>query len=226
MTAYERMLIVSGFLYVASKAAMFRPLPKGRAAAFVALWPGMDPRPFALTRPPEERALAAAGAVRAALGLAIDVFLRFVAFFFIFHFGLCDVLAGLWRRAGVPVERICDNPQLSKSLAEFWGRRWNMAFHALARDVVYRPVARRWGPAWGVMAAFAFSGVAHDLVISLPVGAGYGLPTLYFLLHGALLLSERRWGLRGRLWTAFWVLAPLPALFHPWFVRAVVLPLV
>ena len=90
---------------------------------------------------------------------------------------------------------------------------------------LYRPVAARWGPAWGVMATFAFSGVLHDLLISVPVGAGYGLPTLYFLLHGGLVLAERRWKIESRTWTLLWILVPLPLLFHPAFVSGILRPL-
>jgi alginate O-acetyltransferase complex protein AlgI len=156
---------------------------------------------------------------------ALDVARVFLAFGFIFHMGLCDLLVGFWRRNGVPVARLFDNPAASRSLGEFWGRRWNLAFHEMASGLVYRPVAGRFGRAWGVAAAFGLSGLLHELAISLPAGAGWGLPTAYFLLHGALVLAERRWRIKGRLWTIFWVLAPLPLLFHPPFVRAIVRPL-
>jgi alginate O-acetyltransferase complex protein AlgI len=58
------------------------------------------------------------------------------------------------------------------------------------------------------------------------VDAGYGLPTGYFLLHGLLVLAERRWAIQRRAWALFWILAPVPMLFHPWFVRAIIVPLV
>jgi len=31
-------------------------------------------------------------------------------------------------------------------LAEFWGRRWNLAFHDFVRRFVHRPIAVRFGP--------------------------------------------------------------------------------
>jgi hypothetical protein len=70
-------------------------------------------------------------------------------------------------------------------------------------------------------------------VISLPAGAGYGLPTAYFLIQGLALLLQRSHlgrrlalsrGVAGRVFTIVVVLAPLPWLFHPPFVRNVVLP--
>ncbi|MGZ8781078.1 MAG: hypothetical protein ACXW31_14245 [Thermoanaerobaculia bacterium] len=55
----------------------------------------------------------------------------------------------------------------------------------------------------------------------------FGMPTLYFLLHGVLVGLERRFPcLASRAWTLFWLVAPLPILFHPPFLRGVVWPLV
>ena len=94
------------------------------------------------------------------------------------------VLAGFWRLRGVPVLRLFDNPVAARSLGEFWGRRWNLAFSDVARERIFRPVAGRWGAGWGILATFAFSGLLHDLLISVPAGGGYGNTTLYFLLEG------------------------------------------
>jgi alginate O-acetyltransferase complex protein AlgI len=78
-----------------------------------------------------------------------------------------------------------------------------------------------------VTAVFLFSGLAHDLVISVPAGGGYGLPTLYFTLHGAGVMLEKRGALSGSRWlTAAAVVGPLPVLFHPSFMTRVVAPLV
>ena len=77
-----------------------------------------------------------------------------------------------------------------------------------------------------------FSGLLHELAISVPVGAGYGLPLAYFALHGLAMsiepvLAERGWlaGARGRVWTILIVGGPLPILFHPPFLRGIVWPL-
>ena len=86
-----------------------------------------------------------------------------------------------------------------------------------------------------LVVAFLFSGLLHELAISLPVRAGFGLPLLYFAIHGALMLVERgleradrpvyRRAAVGRAWTAFWLVAPLPILFHRPFLRGVVWPI-
>jgi alginate O-acetyltransferase complex protein AlgI len=74
--------------------------------------------------------------------------------------------------------------------------------------------------------SFLASGLLHELAISVPVRAGYGLPTAYFVLQGALVVLEKRIRREpGRLWTLFWLVAPLPMLFHAPFLRGIVWPL-
>ncbi|HVE42183.1 MAG TPA: MBOAT family protein [Planctomycetota bacterium] len=236
MNAWDRMLLAVAVTYLAFKTLTSRRLAFGRALGYWTLWPGMDARPFAETRPAPGAGLMAWGLCKMAVGAALlmlrtevpalDVVRVFLGIGLLVHFGLCDVLAGFWRARGVTVERLFVNPAASRTLGEFWGRRWNRAFHAVAHEFVFRPVVRRWGAAAGVLATFLFSGLLHEVLISVPVGAGYGLPTAYFVLHGLLVLAERSWGLTGRVWTLFWVLAPLPLLFHPWFVRGIIVPLI
>jgi alginate O-acetyltransferase complex protein AlgI len=148
----------------------------------------------------------------------------------ILHYGILTALAAGWRLYGVPAEELHRRPTASRSLTEFWGRRWNRPFSELTARAVYRPLRQRVGDAAAVFIAFAFSGVLHELAISVPVRAGFGGPLAYFLLHGGLVLAERRlqperWGVAGRAWTAAWLIIPLPFLFHPAFLRAVVWPL-
>ena len=165
----------------------------------------------------------------------------------ILHFGLFHLLAIGWRTAGIDVKPIMDAPLCSKSVSEFWSRRWNAAFNRLAFDFVFRPLARRRGrrsssdatkrsrrsstlPLRGgtriaTLAAFLFSGLIHELAISLPAGAGYGLPTAYFLLQGIGILTERVLPrIRGRIFTLAITAVPAFWLFHPPFVRNVILP--
>ena len=124
-------------------------------------------------------------------------------------------------------------PLASTSVSEFWGRRWNTAFRDLTHRFLFRPVSTRLGARWALVAGFVFSGVLHDLVISVPAGGGYGGPSLFFALQGVAILVERgrvgRWlGLgqsaRGWLFTMGILLMPLYGLFHPPFVREIVVP--
>jgi alginate O-acetyltransferase complex protein AlgI len=124
-------------------------------------------------------------------------------------------------------------PTRATSLADFWGRRWNMGFRTLAHDLVFAPLVRRgFSTTTATAAVFALSGIVHDVVISLPARGGYGLPTLYFLIQLAGLLLERSPLLRpivrhraiGRLYAIAFTLAPVPLLFHGPFVRNVIVP--
>jgi alginate O-acetyltransferase complex protein AlgI len=151
------------------------------------------------------------------------------------HFGIFDLLAGLWRLAGVDCRPLFRAPLHSKSLTEFWGRRWNLAFSEMTAIGIYRPLSVVIGRRGATAAAFLASGLLHELAISVPVRASYGGPLLYFLIHGGLILIEGRleragksvhrvaWA--GRLWTAFWLIAPLPILFHYPFLNGVIWPL-
>src|SRR6266567_2916778 len=67
-------------------------------------------------------------------------------------------------------------PLCSKSLSEFWGKRWNLGFHQLSHDLIFRPLHRSLGAGGGGFLVFIVSGLLHDLIISVPSRGGYGLP--------------------------------------------------
>jgi D-alanyl-lipoteichoic acid acyltransferase DltB (MBOAT superfamily) len=152
------------------------------------------------------------------------------------HFGLFNVLAGLWRLCGADCRALFRDPLKSTSLHEFWSRRWNLAFSQMTALSVFRPLKGIVGDRMATMSAFLFSGLLHELAISLPARSGYGLPLLYFALHATAMYIENalaragspvdsvRW--IGRLWTMAWLVLPLPILFHQPFLRGCVWPLI
>jgi alginate O-acetyltransferase complex protein AlgI len=149
------------------------------------------------------------------------------------HFGLFHLLSAGWRALRVDAPPIMNAPLRSTSVSEFWGQRWNAAFNDLALRLVFRPAVRRLGSAGATLLAFLVSGLIHELVISLPAGAGFGLPSGYFLLQGLGVLTERsalgqrlglRTGVRGWIFTMIVVAGPVFWLFHPPFVNKVILP--
>jgi predicted DCC family thiol-disulfide oxidoreductase YuxK len=153
---------------------------------------------------------------------------------FILHFGLFHLLSLLWRQRGIHATPLMQNPIGATSLAEFWGGRWNTAFHDLAFRFTFRPLRRLTTPTIAILLVFGLSGIIHEAVISLPARGGYGLPTLYFLIQGAGVIAERSRfggflglgrGVRGWLFTFFITVAPVLALFHPPFVKHVILPM-
>jgi hypothetical protein len=157
-----------------------------------------------------------------------------VGFILFLHFGLFQLLALAWQRAGVNAQPIMREPLRSTSLADFWGRRWNAAFHFLANDFAFRPLLRKCGATVATLLVFLLSGLIHDFIISLPARGGYGLPTAYFLIQGFGVVFERTTfakqiglgrGWRGWLFTAACAAGPAFWLFHPILVRNVILPM-
>ena len=227
--------------------------PAWRHVAYLVAWPGLDAKAFLDSRPLPRESRAGAGEwafafTKVAFGAALvwgvtplvpaeylypRAWVGMTGVVFVLHFGLFHLLSCAWRAAGVDAKPLMNWPLLAESVSEFWGKRWNLAFRDLTHRFLFRPLAGRLGARAGVAAGFLFSGVVHDLVISLPAGGGYGWPTLYFTLQGLGLLAERskagkRLGLgtgwRGRAFTAVVVVGPAFGLFHPPFVREVVLP--
>lgn len=213
-----------------------------RAAAYLLAWPGMDAERFlswnAAPRPDSAELIRSAGA--AAARVAAGALLLFViarranepllagwigmlGLILVLHFGFFDLVSVAWRKLRIDAPPIMNAPLRSRSVAEFWGRRWNAAFNQLALSLVFRPVARRTNAPVATLCAFGISGLVHECVISLPAGGGYGLPSTYFLVQGGALLCEKRFG-SSRLFTILVVAAPAFWLFHPPFVRQVILP--
>jgi hypothetical protein len=140
----------------------------------------------------------------------------------VLHFGLLTLLAALLRARGFAVPLLFDAPWRARTLGEFWSRRWNHGFAEMSAALVSRPLTPRLGADGAVFAAFVWSGILHELALSWPVRAGYGLPTLYFMLQGGAVLWQRTRPSRG--FVAAALVLPLPLLFHPWFLAGVLGP--
>jgi alginate O-acetyltransferase complex protein AlgI len=221
----------------------------GRHVGYLILWPGLDAAAFlrgpAVQRPTRSEWLDAC--VKLALGTVIlwgvvrfipeEVellrgWVGMIGIVLALHFGPFHLLSCAWRAAGVDARRLMNAPLLAQGVSEFWGRRWNTAFRDLTHRFLFRPLTARLGPVGGLTAGFVFSGLVHDLAISVPAGAGYGEPTLYFCLQVPAILVERSRfgralglgrGWRGWLFAAVVLIAPVGLLFHPPFVRNVIL---
>ena len=218
-----------------------------RSVPFLLFWPGMDARrfldPLEQAGPPALDAWVSAG-VNVAFGAALlwgiagcmgdglaAGWIGMVGLIFLLHFGLFKALACFWRECGFRTEPLMRNPLAARSVGDFWGRRWNSAFRDLAFGLMFRPLSARFGVRAATILAFVISGLIHELVITVPAGGGYGLPTAYFAAQGAGMLLEHskagiraglREGWRGRLFAWLVVAAPAGALFPPQFVLRVV----
>jgi predicted DCC family thiol-disulfide oxidoreductase YuxK len=220
-----------------------------RPAAYLFAWPGMDAGQFLrgdhLSALPRSSWLAALSRTSAGAALVwgaariisaphwlLAGWVGMVGMVLLLHFGSFELLALFWQRLGVDARPIMRRPIKSQSLAEFWGMRWNAGFRDLSHHLIFRPLCRRWSAAAATVAAFIASGLIHEMLISVPARAGYGLPTLYFSIQGAGLLIEKSRrgrsmigaGWPGRLWTLAVTAGPAVILFHPPFVRNVFIP--
>ena len=215
-------------------------------------WPGLDARAFfrrgVVNRPTlleELFAVAKVGFGGLMLFLVAPAFrahselvsgwAALIGIVFLLHFGTFHLAALFWRHRGRDVKPIMNAPILATSVAEFWSRRWNLAFRDYASPFLFVPLMRKTNSAVAVLAGYTFSGLVHEIAISVPAHGGYGLPTLYFAIQGAAMLIERSAekrgigltnGLLGWCWTAVVTVPGAYILFHPAFIRAVVLPVV
>jgi hypothetical protein len=154
-----------------------------------------------------------------------------IGFIFLLHFGLFALLALFWQSRGIDAPPLMKCPIAASSLHDFWGRRWNAGFRDIVFALFFFPLARRCGATMAALLTFVISGLIHELVITVPAGAGYGLPTVYFTLQGVGLMFERTplgaaftrdW--RGRIFAIAVVVLPIFALFPPAFVLRVMVP--
>jgi Membrane bound O-acyl transferase family len=220
-----------------------------RNAAYLFLWPGMNAAQFldatiSVPRPAAREWASACAKTFSGAALIwfiarrvphplLAAWIGMLGLILILHFGIFHLLSLAWRSAGISAQPIMQRPLESKSLSEFWGKRWNLGFRQISHDWIFAPLRKHFGIAIATFAAFAASGLIHDLVISVPARGGYGLPTAYFLAQGIGVLIERsnlgaKFGLQrgaiGWFWMAFFTAAPAYFLFHPRFAMRVMLP--
>ena len=152
----------------------------------------------------------------------------------ILHFGILNLSTATWRLSGVDVRELFRSPYLSKSLKEFWGKRWNVAFSEMTALIVFRPLKTRISPGMAMIVSFLVSGLLHEIAISFPVKSGYGLPLLYFAIHATLMFLEERLAvikkiiqhpILSHVWVLGWLILPMPLLFHADFIEFVLIPI-
>lgn len=145
-------------------------------------------------------------------------------FLLIFHLGLVEVMTDGLRLLGYSPQSGFDRPYLATSLRDFWSYRWNRAFIDMNKIFFLKTFKNKVPAPVLILFIFAISGVLHELALSYPVNAGWGLPLLYFVIQGAGFLLERQMRF-PRVLVLAWVILPSPLLFHPWFVNGLVGPL-
>jgi len=221
-------------------------------AGYFVAWPGLDARAFLSLQPATvSRPLLrewVSGGVKLLAGIVLfwgiaraipegQGILRgwagMIGLILMLHFGSFHLLSCAWRACGVQARPLMNKPLWSPSVSEFWGKRWNTAFRDITHRFLFQPLSRYTSPWWAIAIGFLLSGLIHDLVISFPSGGGYGGPTLFFIVQGAALLAERSptgqslglgRGWTGGLFTKMALILPAYGLFHPPFIRNIILP--
>jgi alginate O-acetyltransferase complex protein AlgI len=211
-----------------------RRLSMPRYTVFAFLWFGMDPGSFQSRRARLEwrsdvglgLLLMVAGTLGAWCVWKMQwrqILIMFIPMSVGFHFGALRVLKGTLRAAGFPVRTLFPNILETRGIGDFWSKRWNVGYSQMMQRLLGKPVQKVLGESAGVMAVFLGSGLLHELAITLPVRSGFGLPTVYFTLHGVLTLLERKLGRSmGRIPALLAVMLPLGLLFPPAFQREVI----
>lgn len=206
----------------------------GRYLIFSLGWFGMDPGSFVKRREglsyQEDLAwgfgLMLVGTLGAWLVWAMgwrQILVMFLPMSLGFHFGALRVLKGVLRKAGYPVRTLFPNLLKAKGVADFWSRRWNVGYSQMMQRLVGRPVEQVLGRNAGLFSVFLISGLFHEVAITLPVNAGYGLPTAFFASHGFLVLLEKKRGRPlGKIFALLAVGVPLGFLFPPEFQTEVI----
>ncbi|KAK7305183.1 hypothetical protein VNO77_43084 [Canavalia gladiata] len=100
---------------------------------------------------------------------------------------------------GYDIEPQFNEPYLSTSLQDFWGRRWNLMVTRILRPTVYHPVRRMSahfvGPVSATSAAmlsvFLVSGLMHEIIYYYAIRSPPTWEvTWFFVLHGACTVVE------------------------------------
>ena len=123
---------------------------------------------------------------------------------------------------GVDPRPLHDDPIRSRTLTEFWSRRWNRAVHRFLKQTFFAPVARRGYITLGLVLAFAVSGFIHFAFMVPAVGLFWaGMMGSFFLLQLPLLWAERALGVvrwrapLARTWTLGLLLLSAPLFVEP-----------
>ena len=128
--------------------------------------------------------------------------------YFLLEFILAIVATLAQVLLGMELQPQFNEPYLSTTLQDFWGRRWNLMVTNTLRITVYnstqhalvtRGINKKWAPLVVVFATFVVSGFMHELIFYLlwSVSPTWEV-TWFFLLYGLicvwlLRLSWRRW---------------------------------
>lgn len=121
---------------------------------------------------------------------------------------------------GVELNPVHDEPHRSRTVVEFWSRRWNLVAARWFRMHFFAPTLSR-GVTVALLSMFTASAVMHAyLIVAIDRRAAISW-AMFFLLQPIVIVAERRLGVRawppaaGRTWTLAVFVALLPLLVKP-----------
>jgi hypothetical protein len=123
---------------------------------------------------------------------------------------------------GIDPRPLHNDPILSKTITEFWNRRWNQAVHRFLKYNVFAPVARRGHAELGLALSFVASAYIHFAFMLPAVGLYWaGMMASFFLLQIPFVWVERALGVvrwrsaLSRTWTLTLLLLSSPLFTEP-----------
>ena len=128
---------------------------------------------------------------------------------------LLALVAVLWLPSGRLWAPLHNQPWRARSVADFWGQRWNNYYSDWTRFTIFQPLRHR--PLLALLLAFGFSALLHEVVINVPLylvteRALFGTMMIYFLAQPLGILIERRFESRPPVGLiCFWMFVVLPA---------------
>jgi hypothetical protein len=139
---------------------------------------------------------------------------------------LVPILNLLLLPGGCLLPKLHCRPWAARSIADFWGNRWDLWFRDWFRYCIFSRLRRR--PLFALFLVFAISGLMHELVTNASLyfitgKALFGAMMIYFLLQAVGIFVERRF-LKGhpRLMAGFvWlvVFVPVPLVLNEGLLR-------
>jgi hypothetical protein len=144
----------------------------------------------------------------------------------VFVYAMVDTAArfadAAYRSAGIIIPPQHDNPVLSRSVSEFWGKRWNLNVHDWLRRHCFLPFAKNGHARVGIVAGFLASAILHFWMVYVPLGLYWAIPMgLFFMAQAALMgiervLRVRQWPRAAQHgWTVIAVLGTSPLFVEP-----------
>jgi len=158
--------------------------------------------------------------VEAVLNFSTCFAVLFIMFFYIIFELYCNILAEILRFANRDFYRDWWN---SHSMADFW-RLWNLPVHRWMIRHLYNPLMNRGcSKAVAVFIVFLISGIAHELLVCLPLRVYSSTFLVFMLIQVPLVALEKSYDLRFKgihidnilFWCFSWlVLVPLGMLYY------------